>query len=61
MKLQKLDAGIYGIDLTVTAHTEKDDTEMLVEPDIGGHLDGDHQRPARGWRNSEATPRIAVA
>ena len=35
MKLQKMD-GIYGLDLTVTAHTENDGNETVVEPDIGG-------------------------
>eukprot|EP00438_Fugacium_kawagutii_P015975 Skav227112 [mRNA] locus=scaffold199:430834:442141:+ [translate_table: standard] len=45
MKLQKLDSpGIYGVDLSVTAHTEKDGDETLVEPDIGGDLDADPPR-----------------
>lgn len=36
MKLQKMEGGIHGIDLTVTAHAEKEDAETLIEPDIGG-------------------------
>ena len=39
MKLQKMEGGIHGIDLTVTAHAEKEDAETLIEPDIGGTLD----------------------
>lgn len=38
MKLQKMD-GIYGLDLMVTAHTENDGSETVVEPDIGGRSD----------------------
>lgn len=36
MKLQKMEGGIHGIDLAVTAHAEKEDSETLIEPDIGG-------------------------
>ena len=39
MKLQKMEGGIHGIDLAVTAHAEKEDSETLIEPDIGGSLD----------------------
>ena len=39
MKLQKMEGGIHGIDLVVTAHAEKEDAETLIEPDIGGRLD----------------------
>ena len=39
MKLQKMSDGIYGLDLTVTAHTENDGSETVVEPDIGGRSD----------------------
>ena len=39
MKLQKhSEKGVYGIDLMVTAHTEMDGSETLVQPDIGGTL-----------------------
>ncbi|CAJ1398568.1 unnamed protein product [Effrenium voratum] len=36
MKLEKMEGGIQGLDLSVTAHTEKDGSDTLIEPDVGG-------------------------
>ena len=36
MKLQKMEGGVSGLDLVVTAHSEVEGGETLVEPDIGG-------------------------
>ena len=38
MKLEKMEGGIQGLDLSVTAHTEKDGSDTLIEPDVGGTM-----------------------
>ena len=37
MKLQKMDGGVWGLDLIMSAHEATEDSECLVEPDIGGN------------------------